>query len=245
LRFVIKPFLKHALNGAAIVAQNPDDIKTLCNEGLITDQAVRLIRGSGVDVTQFSPINGAEAHPPIVLMPTRLIREKGVSIFAEAARILKARGVDVRCVIAGALDHNNPHAITEKEINALTADGSLVWAGKMDDMPRALNEASLVAYPSWYGEGIPKVLLEAAACGKAIITTDHTGCREVVEHGVNGYLVPVRDAVALAESIEVLLSNPELRYGMGRKSRMRAEQEFNVTIIVRQTLDFYKKVRQI
>ena len=242
LRAVVKPFLKQALQGAAIIVQNPDDARTLVQAGLITDQDVRLIRGSGVDIKRFAPIKDLEASPPVVLMPTRLIREKGVAIFAQAAQILKAsfksKGLDVRCVIAGGLDDTNPHAITARDMQGLTADGALEWAGKIDDMARALNECALVAYPSWYGEGIPKVLLEAAACGKAIITTDHTGCREVVEHGVNGYLVPVQDAQALADAIEVILSNPDLRDGMGRKSRARAEREFNVDLIVRQTLDF-------
>lgn len=242
LRLVTGPFLKRALRHAALVVQNPDDRKTLENHGFSRPGQCALIRGSGVDLAVFTPQPGLESDPPVVLMPTRLIREKGVSVFADAARILKHRGVQVRCVVAGGLDDDNPHALTASEMKKYCADGALEWPGKISDIPRALAECALVAYPSWYGEGIPKVLLEAAACGKAIITTDHPGCREAVRHGENGLLVPVKDAQALAGAIEELLNNPARRQMMGEQGRKRAEKEFDVNLIVEQTLKVYKKI---
>src|SRR5262249_29639990 len=128
------------------------------------------------------------------------------------------------------------------DMEKMTARGPVEWLGKVSDMPALYATAAIVVYPSWYREGIPKVLLEAASMGKAIVTTDHPGCREVVEHGENGFLVPVKDAPATADAIERLLKSSKLRREMGQQSRLLAEKEFDVNLIVRQTLNVYQNL---
>ncbi len=242
LRLVIGPFLKFALKGSrmTIIVQNPDDLELLIRRRFVRKEQTVLIRGSGVDTDIFKPSEEPPQETPIILMPTRLLRDKGVAVFIDAARILKKRGVNARFQIAGGISANSPGAITEPEMRQMVADGSVEWLGKRNDMPDLLARATLVAYPSYYREGVPKVLLEAAASGKAIITTDHPGCREAVTHGVNGVLVPVKNAAALASSMEELLENPALQKSMGKAGRDKAVAEFNVNRIVIDTLKTYE-----
>lgn len=241
LRTVIGPFLRCALSGEnmRVIFQNPDDLDLLVTRGFVRRERTALIRGSGVDTDVFRPAIQEEENPPIVLMPTRLVRDKGIAVFVEAARILKKQGVNARFQIAGGVSSGNPLAITEAEMRDLCADGAVEWLGKITDMPGLFSRVALVAYPSHYREGVPKVLLEAAAMGKAIVTTDHPGCREAVAHGVNGLLFPVRDAAACAAAIRNLLDDPERRAAMGRAGRGRAVAEFDAKHIVGQTLDVY------
>lgn len=242
LRLLVGPFLKFALKGPrmTIIVQNPDDLELLVRRGYVRKEQTLLIRGSGVDTEVFKPAQISPEEPPIVLMPTRLLRDKGVAVFIEAARILKKKGVKARFRIAGGISANSPGAITEPEIRQMIADGSVEWLGKRDDMPDLLSHSTLVAYPSYYREGVPKVLLEAAASGKAIITTDHPGCREAVTHDINGLLVPVKDAAALASAIEKLLQNSDLRERMEQAARKKALAEFDVHLIVSATLKAYE-----
>lgn len=244
LRAVVGPLLKLALNNrhTTLIFQNPDDRALMIRRGFAVPQRSVLIRGSGVDTAAFAVYPEPEGDAPLVLMPARLVREKGVAVFAEAARLLKHQGIKARFVIAGGLDRSNPNALNESDMQKIVADGPAEWAGKVTDMPALYAASSLIAYPSWYGEGVPKVLLEAASCGRAIVTTDHPGCREAVAHGENGLLVPVRDAPALAEAIRTLLDDPALRRRMGEKGREKAENEFDVQRIVRETLAVYEPV---
>lgn len=242
LRVLIQPFLRLALRRKSIelIFQNPDDMEIMVADRLADPARSHLIRGSGVDVTAFTPRTDVlDADLPIVVMPTRLVHDKGVAVFVEAARILQKRGVKVQMQIAGGVSASNPLAISTEEMEAMVTDGAATWLGQVSDMPDLLAQASLVAYPSHYREGIPKVLLEACAMGKAIITTDHPGCREAVRDGYNGLLVPVKSARCLAEGIERLLADPDLRAQMGQHSRQRAEDEFAAELIVAQTLAVY------
>ncbi len=242
LRTLIGPFLKLALGGKnmRVIFQNPDDLNLFIRRGFVRPERTALIRGSGVDTSVFSPREGAEEEPPIVLMPTRLVRDKGIVVFVEAARLLKAEGVDARFQIAGGVSRSNPLALTQAEMNDLCADGAAEWLGRVEDMPGLISRAALVAYPSYYREGVPKVLLEAAAMGKAIVTTDHPGCREAVADGVNGLLFPVKDAWACAQAIQALLDDPLRRAAMGRAGRARAETEFEAKLIAAHTLKVYE-----
>ncbi len=240
LRTLVSPVLKLVLKNSAIIVQNPDDRNILINCKLIKNAT--LIRGSGVDTKQYRPQPDKEQSPPIVLMPTRLVREKGVIVFIEAARILKQRNVNARLQIAGGMEGGNPNTISKAEMETLIADGSVEWLGRVNDMPALYATSAIIAYPSHYREGIPKVLLEAAASGKAIVTTDHPGCREVVEDGRNGYLVPVKDATATANAIEKILSDESLRKSMAARSRFKAENEFDVVRVVEETLGVYSRI---
>ncbi|MGQ0527464.1 MAG: glycosyltransferase family 4 protein [Alphaproteobacteria bacterium] len=241
LRMLVYPFLKIALSHprAQIIFQNNDDRMRFIRMHLVRSERAHLIQGSGVDIHQFRPTEELYTDMPLVVMPTRLLHDKGVRIFVEAARILKSRGAKARFAIAGGLWQGNPRAITEAEMQNMVADGAVEWLGKVTDMPALLASCALVVYPSWYREGVPKVLLEAAAAGRGIVTTDHPGCREAVTHHLNGLLVPIKNARATADAIEILLHDPMLRTQMGMAGRRRAEEEFNVGKIVTETLRLY------
>lgn len=241
LRGIIKPMLAHVLRKPCthLIFQNSDDLKLMVDRGYARQERCHLILGSGVHIDRFSG-QTKEQDPPIVLMPTRLVHEKGVSIFVEAARQLKAKGMNARFQIAGG-ETDNPKAITRAEMLEMTKDGAVEWLGRVEDMPELLSRASLVVYPSYYGEGIPRVLLESCAAGKAIVTTDHPGCREAVRHGENGLLVPIKNVQATAEAIAELISQPKTRLEMGRASRLRAEKDFDINVIAKQTAGLYKR----
>lgn len=242
LLFLITPFLKFSLRGRRkfLIFQNPDDMRVMIDNNFVLPEVSTLIRGSGVDLEKFSPNNNTQEQPPLVLMPTRLVRDKGLSVFIEMAQILTARGVEAQFQIAGGVTDHNPLAISKDEMERMVAHTPVEWIGKVPDMPALYARASLIVYPSWYGEGIPRVLLEAAAMGKPCVTTDHPGCREAVSHNDNGLLVPVKNAQATAEAVEKLLKNPSLREAMGKRGRQKAETEFDVHLIVRETLALYK-----
>ncbi len=248
LRLGASPFLRFAFRGpnTSLIFQNPDDRDIMIAGGFANPDPERsvLIRGSGVDLNAFSPTqkDEKETAPPLVLMPTRLLEDKGVRVFAQAAKILKAAGIPARFALAGGLSTTNPTALTQADMAVLTASGALEWLGHVRDMPALLAQADLIAYPSWYREGVPKALLEAAACGLPVVTTDHPGCREVVRDGENGRLVPVQDAQALADAIRGLLADPAMRARMGAKSRKIAETEFSVDRVVADTLKVYRKL---
>ncbi len=242
LRFLISPLLRLALKGkyTRLIFQNPDDQALLIARGMAEEAHAFLIKGSGVDLEVFQPDDDISlAVPPIVLMPTRLVHDKGVAVFIEAAKLLQQRGVQADCQIAGGVTRNNPQAISESEMAAMVADGSAQWLGRVDDMPGLLARSTVIAYPSYYREGVPKVLLEAAAMAKPIVTTDHPGCREAVKDTVNGLLVPIKDPMALADAIECLLKDEALCHQMGRESRLLAGEIFDVRKIVERTLLVY------
>lgn len=241
LRMLAALPLKVALSGAEIIFQNPDDRNILVGRGFVKNSRTHLIRGSGVDLGQFAVSPVPQEDRPLVLMATRLLHDKGVAVFVEAAKILEARGVHARFEIAGGEVTSNPLAITKAQMEAMIAGSPVTWLGKVSDMPALLRACALFVYPSWYREGIPKVLLEACASGRGIVTTNHPGCREAVTDGVNGRLVPVKDAEATARAIEDILADPEVLGAMGRASRTKAESEFDVQKIVRETLEVYKK----
>jgi glycosyltransferase involved in cell wall biosynthesis len=175
------------------------------------------------------------------MLAARMLHDKGVGEFVAAARLLKARHVDCRCVLVGDTDTENPAAIGVARLRAWVDDGSVEWWGHRDDMPSALSAASIVCLPS-YREGLPKVLLEAAACGRALVATDVPGCREIVRHEQTGLLVPPRNAAALADAIEVLLRSPEKRLAYATAARILAEKEFAVGMVVEQTLQVYAEL---
>jgi glycosyltransferase involved in cell wall biosynthesis len=242
LRFILRPFLTYLFKrpNTTLIFQNPDDLELLVSKKYVAREHCILVRGSGVDLNRFCPDDDIPPdYPPVVLMPTRLVHDKGVAVFVEAARILKQRGIHASFQIAGGEGANSPLAISAEEMSEMVKDGAAVWLGKVSDMPGFLKRATLIVYPSYYGEGIPRVLLEACASGKAIVTTDHTGCREVVRHGYNGLLVPVRDVHETADAIHDLLIHANKRARMEENSRTRAIEEFDIHKIVAQTLDVY------
>ncbi|MGB8840109.1 MAG: glycosyltransferase family 4 protein [Aliidongia sp.] len=242
---LLRPILRQALRlamagpGSLVTVQNPDDGRLLA-EGIVDQAQMSLIRGSGVDVELFSPAP-EPGGVPVIAMACRLVRDKGVATVIEAARRLKAAGIAVRVRLAGAIDPENRDAHSLEELQGWVAEGLVEWNGPVEDVPALWQSSHIAVYPSVYGEGIPKTLLEAAACGKPIVTTDMPGCRETVEHSINGFLVPPGDADAVAAALRRLIEDPALRSGMAEASRAKALAEFADTRIVAETLAVYRR----
>jgi glycosyltransferase involved in cell wall biosynthesis len=239
----LKPIVERALKQLAAsgltIVQNPDDQAILVELGLDPSR-IRLIPGAGVDLDRFRP-TAASGGPPTVVMATRLLWDKGVAEFVAAARLLHARRVDARFVLAGDPDPLNPASVSAEDVRAWTREGIIEYAGFVADMPGLLSRSHVVCLPS-YREGLPKSLIEAAAAGRAIVATDVPGCREAVRDGYNGFLVPPRSTDELATALERLIVDPVLRDEMGRHGRLLAESRFGQDAIVRQTLAVYDEL---
>ena len=231
-------FSREATHG---IFQNREDIELFRAAGVLRNGQYSLIPGSGVDLHEFAP-TPAPSGIPIIVLAARMIWDKGVGDFVEAVRLLRQRGTSFRAVLVGGPDPANPRSIPAEQLQALDAEGVTEWWGLRDAMPAVLSQASIVCLPSVYREGVPKVLLEAAAAGRALVATDVPGCRDVVRSGVNGLLVPPRDPAALADALGVLVHDPALRSAMGRRSREIAEREYSVETVVTETLGIYRRL---
>ena len=242
LRAVVSRFFRVLLNAGRnlLILQNPDDEAMLVEGGLVAAKRVRLIRGSGVDIQRFASSPEAQTTP-VVMLPSRMLWDKGVGEFVEAAQLMRTRGSAARFVLVGNGDPDNPASISEGQLKAWHDSGVVESWGHCGDMPATLAQAHIVCLPS-YREGLPKVLLEAAACGKPLIATDAPGCREIVRHGENGLLVPLRDAAGLANAIECLLCDANLRHVMGQNGRRIVELEFSEAKVAQQTLAVYREL---
>jgi glycosyltransferase involved in cell wall biosynthesis len=220
------------------VFQNPDDAETIRTLAGLPGERMRLIRGSGVDCTRFSYAEERDGTP-VVLLASRMLRDKGVIEFGHAAKSLRDRGVLARFIMVGGTDAGNPARLTELEIDALCSECGVEWWGQRYDMPEVLANAHIVCLPS-YGEGVPKSLLEASARGRAVIGSDVPGCREAVVDGVNGLLVQLRSAESLAAGIQRLLSSPDERRRMGIAGRKIVQDKFSLERVVEETVDLYR-----
>jgi len=233
-------FLKRSV---ATVFQNPDDLRLFEQKGWGRTSTGRLIVSSGVDTARYCPRStGHREGPPRILMVSRLLWRKGVREFIQAAAICRGRFPEARFQLAGELDLEHPDAVPEEWLERETANSQIEFLGYLGDMDKALPEVDVVVLPSYYPEGVPRVLLEASACGVPVVTTDTPGCREAVLDGVTGRLVPPMDSEALAEAIQGLLSDPRARYSMGQAGRRRAEQEFDIGVVTEKYLDVYRAV---
>ena len=244
LRPLVRRLFRPAFAGrqARLILQNPDDVALFAGSGLVDPAAIRLIPGSGVDCARFAPDPARTPGPRLrVLLPARLLWDKGLAEYAEAARLLRARQAPVDLLLAGEPDPGNPAAVPEATVRAWVEQGLLQWLGHVQDMPALLRTVDVVALPS-YREGLPKGLIEAAACGCALVATDVPGCREMVEHEVDGLRVPVRDAPALAQAIARLAADPGLRARLGAAARAKAEARFDERSVVRATLAVYREL---
>jgi glycosyltransferase involved in cell wall biosynthesis len=223
-----------------IVFQNPDDQGVFIQNKILPAAQTVLIKGSGVDVNTYVPTPEPEGIP-VVVLASRMLRDKGVIEFVEAARALREAGVSARFVLVGETDPGNPTAISAEQLRAWAEEGVIEWRGHQSDMRKVLSQSNIVCLPS-LREGVPKVLIEAAACGRAIVTTDAPGCREIVREGENGLLVPVRDSKALAGALRLLIESAPLRALMAAKGREIAVAEFSVERVVNETLGVYREL---
>lgn len=240
---LLRPLVRAALHllldrrNARLILQNADDVGQFTREGIVDPARVVLIRGAGVDPGEFTVVPEPPG-PPLVVLPARMLRDKGVEEFVAAARALKAAGVVARFALVGAPDPENPACIPEARLAQWAAEGVVETWGHRRDMATVFQQCHVVCLPS-YREGLPKALIEAAACGRPIVTADVPGCREVVRDGDNGLLVRVRDSVTLTDALRRLLESAALRAAMGRRGRERAEQEFSLAGVIAQTIGVY------
>jgi len=231
-RLLLNPF------NSVAVFENPDDLTYFEKLGIV--KYSRLIRGAGVNTLQFGSSNEPN-EVPVVLLAARMLWDKGVGEFVEAAKILHQQSISARFVLVGAPDKENPESINQSQLLEWQDAGIIEWWGQHEDMPQVFAQVHIVCLPS-YREGLPKVLIEAAACGRSIVATDVPGCREIVRHNENGLLVPAKDPQALAEALNRLLNDAALRESMGKRGRAMVEAEFSTEYVVEQTLQLYKEL---
>ncbi|WP_417435981.1 glycosyltransferase family 4 protein [Idiomarina abyssalis] len=243
-RFLIQRLYSFALGcrSVKVIFQNPDDKSTLLNSGVISEENTALIRGSGVDLNEYKALPEPEDDRVQVVMAARLLVEKGVYEFYKAAELLESRNVLVEMKLIGTPDPGNPNSLSEPEFESWKQKSFIKTLGFRSDIAEQYANANIVCLPSYYGEGLPKSLIEAAACGRAIITTDSPGCNYAIENGVTGLLVPPRDHIALADAIEELVVNEGKRKQMGAAGRAFAEKHFDINVVVKQHLAIYEEL---
>jgi glycosyltransferase involved in cell wall biosynthesis len=210
---------------AVLAVENMDDRNYFVSHLVLPEDRTVIIPGAGVELAEIIAVPEPEGIP-IILCAARMIRDKGIFVLAEAARLLKSRGVQFELWLAGGTDTGNPSAITSEELTAIEAEGTAKWLGHRCDISVLMGAATIFCLPTYYREGLPRVLVEASAAGLPIVTTDVPGCREVVTPGSNGMLVPPRDATALADALQCILEDDEKRQMMRIASRRIFEERF-------------------
>lgn len=238
IRPVVVALYRRALAGTAVIFQNGDNRDTLARLGVLGRSAVHVIPGDGVDADHFAP-PPARAPGRVVLMMCRLLRAKGVAEYVAAAKIVRARLPDARLLLAGAIDPGNPESITEAEVEAWRSEGAVELLGQRADVLELQQGCDVAVLASTQGEGMPRSLVEAASCGRALVATVVPGSRELVEHGVDGLLVPPGDVTALAEAILSLLADPQTCARMGEAARNKVLSELADAPIIAKTVAVY------
>lgn len=224
----------------AVIFQNSADRDLFVERDWVEPRRARLVVSSGVDLGRFSePAHGA-GEVETVLMVGRLLWAKGVGEFVEAARILRRRGHGVPLMLGGELERDHPDGVGRDYLETAAADGTITFCGYVADMPAALADAAVFVAPSYYREGVPRVLLEAAASGRPVVAADAPGAREIVRHGQTGLLVPPGDGAALADAIEALLQQPEQRTAMGEAAYRHVRDRFSLQAVTDQQLQIYR-----
>jgi glycosyltransferase involved in cell wall biosynthesis len=243
LRLPIWNAFRFLLNrpGSRVLLQNAEDREFVTTKLKVPVERTVLIRGAGVDCEVFHPA----AEPtgiPVVVLSSRMLWNKGIAEFVETARLLKQEGVNARFVLVGDVDPGSPSGMPRKTLVAWHEEGVIEWWGQSQQMANVYQNATLVCLPSHGGEGVPKVLLEAASCGRAIVTSDVPGCRDIVRHNVNGLLVPAKTVRELATAIRYLLDNDDVRRQMGATGREIVLREFSQEIVVNKTMSLYNEL---
>lgn len=241
-RSLLNAVLKMLLNpnGSRVIFENRDDLVAFVDAKQVRREDAVLIGGAGVEPGHYK-LASFTTETPIVLLAARLLWDKGIGEFVEAARILRSAGVAARFVIVGDEDLGNRAMIDKKTLISWRDEGAVELWGFRTDMPEVLSQASIACLPS-YREGLPKALLEAMAAGLPCVTTDVQGCREAVRHGDNGLLVPPRDPQALADALNTLIRDPDMQKSMGLRGRERVEAEFSSVLVIKQTLALYEEM---
>ncbi|MEE1562661.1 MAG: glycosyltransferase family 4 protein [Alphaproteobacteria bacterium] len=248
LAYLLRPFIRFALRlllnhkRGHVIVQNPDDREALEIAGIARPGHITLIPGSGVDTETFTPSPPPPTNkdsPPLAVLASRMLWDKGVGELVAAARILKEKGVALRVALIGEPDPANPASIPRQTLEEWQREGAVEWWGQRSGMAEILKTAHIAVLPS-YREGLPLSLLEAASCARPLIASNVPGCREIVRHGKNGLLVPARDSEALATALSQLAQDPQLREKMGGEARRLVEERFARPLITAQTVALYK-----
>lgn len=225
----------------AVIFQNEFDMQTLCSISNVDKNACNLIHGSGVNLQSFHVVSEPESNI-VVVMASRLILEKGVREFIAAAKIVSEKMPDIKFLLCGSIDVGNPNHLQQYELDLLNDELNVDYMGEQQNITEVFQKSHIVVLPSYYGEGLPKVLIEAAACGRAVITTDHPGCRDAIINGKTGLLVTPRDPEAIALAIMDLAKNHEKRKEMGRQGRVLAFERFDIKLVVDKHLAIYQSL---
>lgn len=229
----------HHRSNLAVIFQNDEDKDLFLRNGIIKEKQAFYIKGSGVNLNEYCYTSEPETGNIRVLLTARMIEEKGIFVLTDAAELLREQYQNkVEFLLCGGLD-DNPKAIKKEELEAKCDGKYIQWLGYRTDVLDLLKGCHIVAFPSYYKEGLPKSLIEATAIGRPIVTTDSIGCRETVVDGYNGYLIPIKNSKALADKLQVLFDNKELRIKMGRNSRMLAERDFSIENVIEKHLKIY------
>lgn len=240
-KLIASAFYKVALSHKykTVIFQNTSDESILTEVAKLKVADKILIKGSGAELSVYNYLPENINNTIKIVMACRLLKEKGVYQFVDAAKIVKKKYDNVEFLLVGTPDLENPNTVKQSEIDTWVERGEVTYLGHRNDIPDVFSKSNIVCLPSFYGEGVPKVLIEAAACGRAIVTTDNPGCRDAVIEGETGLTVPIRDAKALATGILKLIEQPELRVAMGAKARVFAEKEFDVNSVVDKHFEIY------
>lgn len=241
---IIIRLLKYSHNRKRLytIFQNNEDKALFLKAGIITEQNVVFIKGSGVDLNIFKYREEPVSEKIKVVLTARMIVDKGIFILTEAAELLRTEYEDkVQFLLCGGLD-KNPNAIKEEELKRVCDGKYITWLGYCSNVKEILENSHIVTLPSYYKEGLPKSLIEATAIGRPIITTDSIGCRDTVIDGYNGFLIPIKNSGALADRLKVLFDDEELRIRLGVNSRAYAEQYFSLDTVIKQHIETYNKL---
>lgn len=239
VKLVFSCLLKHM--NTRVIVQNERDFDVLTKEVGIASCNIHLIRGAGVDL-RIHDGQAPSVQPPLVVLVARMLWDKGVGDFVEAATRIRAAGVSARFALVGMPDPENPTSVPEPQLRLWHDNGDVEWWGYRADIPAVLEMASISCLPTFYGEGVPKALIEAMASSRAIVTTDIPGCRELVADGRNGVLVAPRDVAALSTALETLIRDPERCRHMGMAGRMMVEQSLSLDQVLAETLALYAEL---
>jgi glycosyltransferase involved in cell wall biosynthesis len=245
LRISLKAILSYLVMKSSnyFIFQNQDDLSLFHNSFHFPLEKLHLIKGSGVDTRKYTILSEKNVDPTVILA-ARMLKDKGVFEFVDAAKQLKREGVRARFLLVGDTDPENPTGIPISQLMDWNHSGIVEWYGFCEDMLSLFSDAHIVCLPS-YGEGLPKVLIEGAACGRPLVASNTPGCRDVVRHEENGLLVPPGDAQALADALRILIRDAELRKAMGRNGRALVERDFSLEKVINDTFIVYRKLLNI
>ena len=244
LKFLVLRILKfvHDKKSIAVIFQNDEDKAIFLNNKIINEHQACKISGSGVDLSIYQYYQEPDDSIVRILFTARMLRDKGVLVLVAAAKLLKEKYFGkIQFLFCGDID-NNPNSLTQSELENINDGEYIKWLGYRSDICELLESSHIFAFPSYYREGLPKSLIEACAVGRPIITTNSIGCKDCVIDNYNGFLIPIKDSNALAAKLAILIDDKTLRVCMGRNSRIWAEKNFSITIVIEKHIEIYNKL---